>query len=105
VGVDARRALAEALEPVALMSPATIFGTREFAVAKRKMSSTSRPPAYSLTPGKIVPSWKTSTVSVEYGSLPPMSSQCALIAEYPTSSSATKTGITIATSCGCEPVP
>src|ERR1700712_1191838 len=41
---------------VALMSPATIFGTRELAIAKRKMSSTSLPPAYSLTPGKIVPS-------------------------------------------------
>ena len=65
---------------VALMSPATIFGTRELAVAKRKMSATSRPREKSLTPGKIVPSWKTSTVSVEYGSLPPMSSQCALMA-------------------------
>ena len=49
----------------ALMSPATIFGTRELAIAKRKMSETSRPRENSLTPGKIVPSWKTSTVSVE----------------------------------------
>jgi hypothetical protein len=64
----------------ALMSPATIFGTRELAVAMRKMSDTRRPRENSFTPGNSVPSWKTSTVSVEYGSLPPMSSQCALIA-------------------------
>jgi hypothetical protein len=71
----------------------------------RKMSDTRRPRENSLTPGKIVPSWKTSTVSVEYGSLPPMSSQWALIAAYPTSSSPLNTGITVAASCGCEPVP
>jgi hypothetical protein len=53
----------------------------------RKMSGTTSPRRKSLTPGKIVPSWNTSTVSVEYGALPPMSSQCPLIVVYPISSS------------------
>ena len=87
------------------MSPATIFGTREFAVAMRKMSVTSSPRDTSFTPGKIVPSWKTSTVSVEYGSFAPMSSQWPLIVVYPISSSPRYTGITNAASCACEPVP
>jgi hypothetical protein len=90
----------------ALMSPATAFGTREFASAIRYTSRTISPRDTSFTPGKIVPSWNMSTVSVAYGSLPPMSSQCALIAAYPMSSSSPrKIGITTAASCGCEPVP
>jgi adenylyl- and sulfurtransferase ThiI len=43
--------------------------------------------------------------SVEYGSFPAISSQCALIAVYAINSPSKKTGITNAASCGCEPVP
>ena len=49
----------------ALMSPSTNVARREFASAIRQMSRTSSPFEYSLTPGKIVPSWKTSVVSVQ----------------------------------------
>ena len=42
-----------------------MFGIRELASTVRYMSSTSSPRRQSLTPGKNVPSWKTSVVSVQ----------------------------------------
>ncbi len=102
-----RSAVAPAVAPatMALMSPSTSRGKRLLARIIRWIGSTSRPASYSFTPGKMVPSWKTSMVSVQYGFLPPMSSQCAFTAEYPIRVGPWKTGTIIAASCGCEPVP
>ncbi len=97
---SARRALAERLEPVALdeprraraapvrtpttsalMSPATIFGTREFATRHPVDVLDQLARGVQLDAGEDRrPPGRRRPCRCEYGSLPPMSSQCALIA-------------------------
>ena len=88
---------------IACMSPTVWYGNRVF-VWMSSTTSVSTPSAMSRTGPILKPSWKMSVESIDAPtSLPPMSIQCALVAEKPTSTPSTNTGAKIVTSLRCVP--